>query len=96
MSGDQWTGSKDSPNFMTLTFNSKFVQDRPAKKGFRLRFNAIEKNGNSYPLSSISGVKFVRWKISSSGRWEVLFSSKVLLNSLLVLHNVICLQCDRF
>lgn len=54
MSGDQWTGSKDSPNFMTLTFNSKFVQDRPAKKGFRLRFNAIEKNGNSYPLSLCS------------------------------------------
>lgn len=54
MSGDQWTVSKDSPNFMTLTFNSKFVQDRPAKKGFRLRFNAIEKNGNSYPLSLCS------------------------------------------
>lgn len=41
MIGDEWTGSKDSPNFMTLTFNSKFVQDRVPEKGFRLRFNAV-------------------------------------------------------
>lgn len=41
MIGDQWTGSKDSPNFMTLTFNSQFVQDRVPEKGFRLRFNAV-------------------------------------------------------
>lgn len=41
MIGDQWTGSKDSPNFMTLTFNSQFVQDRDPEKGFRLRFNAV-------------------------------------------------------
>lgn len=47
MNGDQWTGSKDSPNFMTLTFDSKFVQNKPARKGFQLRFNAIEGNGNS-------------------------------------------------
>lgn len=41
MIGDQWTGSKDSPNFMTLTFNSQFVQDRVPEKGFRLQFNAV-------------------------------------------------------
>lgn len=50
MSGDQWIGFKDSLNFMIFIFNSKFVQDRFVKKGFRLRFNVIEKNGNLYLL----------------------------------------------
>uniref|UniRef100_K1PZJ3 Hepatocyte growth factor-like protein n=1 Tax=Magallana gigas TaxID=29159 RepID=K1PZJ3_MAGGI len=44
MNGDQWTGSKISPNVMTITFDSKFVQNRPARKGFRLRFNTIPLN----------------------------------------------------
>lgn len=51
MNGDQWTGSKDSPNFMTLTFDSKYVQDRPARKGFRLKFNAIPRK-NRLPCQS--------------------------------------------
>ncbi|XP_052706403.1 uncharacterized protein LOC128181882 isoform X2 [Crassostrea angulata] len=44
MNGNQWTGSKDSPNFMTLTFNSMYVGYNLRKRGFRLRFNAIERN----------------------------------------------------
>lgn len=44
MTGDQLTGSKDNPTFMTVIFDSKFVQNRPAGKGFLLRFNAIEQN----------------------------------------------------
>lgn len=44
MNGNQWTGSKDSPDFMTLTFNSMFVGYNLRKRGFRLRFNAIERN----------------------------------------------------
>lgn len=51
MNGNQWTGSKDSPNVMTLTFNSMYVGYNLRKRGFRLRFNAIERNGISiYPL----------------------------------------------
>ncbi|XP_052706401.1 uncharacterized protein LOC128181881 [Crassostrea angulata] len=49
MIGDQWTGSKDSPNFMTLTFNSQFVQDRVPEKGFRLRFNAVGRGCKNNP-----------------------------------------------
>lgn len=47
MNGNQWTGSKDSPDFMTLTFNSMHVGYDLRKRGFRLRFNAIEQNGIS-------------------------------------------------
>ncbi|XP_048747647.2 uncharacterized protein LOC125659895 [Ostrea edulis] len=47
--GDEWTGSKDSPNFMTLTFDSKFVQDRPVEKGFKLRFNAVGRGCKDNP-----------------------------------------------
>lgn len=50
MNGHQWTGSKHSPNFITLTFNSRYVLNKPARKGFRLRFNAIKPNGKSYPV----------------------------------------------
>lgn len=43
MNGDQWTGSKDSPDFMTLTFNSGINYKTSPLQGFRLRFNAIER-----------------------------------------------------
>lgn len=43
MNGDQWTGSKDSPDFMTLTFNSGIYYQTSPLQGFRLRFNAIER-----------------------------------------------------
>ncbi|XP_034328389.2 uncharacterized protein [Magallana gigas] len=58
INGDQWTGSKDSPNFMTLTFDSKFVQNRPARKGFRLRFNAIEPTKFKECLTSSRGGEY--------------------------------------
>ncbi|XP_022321438.2 uncharacterized protein LOC111123420 isoform X1 [Crassostrea virginica] len=49
MIGDVWTGSKDSPNFMTITFDSKFVQDRTPEKGFRLKFNAVGRGCKNSP-----------------------------------------------
>lgn len=63
MTGDQLTGSKDNPTFMTVIFDSKFVQNRPAGKGFLLRL--IEGLWPSFMKNVVYDVTFWKSKLKN-------------------------------
>ena len=41
ITGQEWFSSKDSGGMMILTFDSSFVRNRPAQRGFRLRVDVV-------------------------------------------------------